>query len=140
MILAAGLGKRMLSQSSKLVHNVAGRPMVRHVVEAAKAAGVARPVVVIGNQADDVRRAVGENDKRVGFAYQDAQRGTGHAVLSAERHLAEYEGDVLILNGDLPVLRPDTLTRFADFHRSSGAPLSYPIIFCWHSFRCCSSW
>src|SRR5439155_1135321 len=49
---------------------------------------------------------------------------TGHAVLSAERHLAEYEGDVLILNGDLPVLRPDTLTRFADFHRSSGAPLS----------------
>ena len=124
MILAAGLGKRMLSQSSKLVHNVAGRPMVRHVVEAAKAAGVARTVVVIGNQADDVRRAVGENDKRIGFAYQDAQRGTGHAVLSAERHLAEYEGDVLILNGDLPVLRPDTLTRFADFHRSSGAPLS----------------
>src|SRR3989475_70452 len=124
MILAAGLGKRMLSQSSKLVHNVAGRPMVRHVVEAARAAGVARTVVVSGNQADEVRRAVGENDKRVGFAYQDAQRGTGHAVLSAERHLAEYEGDVLILNGDLPVLRPDTLTRFADFHRSSGAPFS----------------
>jgi bifunctional UDP-N-acetylglucosamine pyrophosphorylase/glucosamine-1-phosphate N-acetyltransferase len=124
MILAAGLGKRMLSQSSKLVHNVAGRPMVRHVVEAARTAGMARTVVVIGNQADEVRRAVGENDKRIGFAYQDAQRGTGHAVLSAERHLAGYEGDVLILNGDLPVLRPDTLSRFVEFHRSSAAPLS----------------
>ena len=56
MILAAGQGKRMLSQSSKLVHNVAGRPMVRHVVEAARAAGMARTVVVVGNQADEVRR------------------------------------------------------------------------------------
>ncbi|HKB07618.1 MAG TPA: bifunctional UDP-N-acetylglucosamine diphosphorylase/glucosamine-1-phosphate N-acetyltransferase GlmU [Candidatus Polarisedimenticolia bacterium] len=124
MILAAGQGKRMLSQSSKLVHNVAGRPMVRHVVEAARTAGMARTVVVVGNQADEVRRAVGENDKRIGFAYQDAQRGTGHAVLSAERQLAGYEGDVLILNGDLPALRPDTLSRFVEFHRSSGAPLS----------------
>ncbi len=124
MILAAGMGKRMQSQSTKLVHNVAGRPMVRHVVEAARAAGMSRTVVVVGNQADEVRRAVGENDKRIGFAYQDAQRGTGHAVLSAERHLLGYEGDVLILNGDLPALRPDTLHRFLEFHRASGAPLS----------------
>jgi bifunctional UDP-N-acetylglucosamine pyrophosphorylase/glucosamine-1-phosphate N-acetyltransferase len=124
MVLAAGLGKRMLSQSSKLLHNVAGRPMVRHVVEAARAAGMVRTVVIVGNQADEVRRAVGENDKRIGFTYQDAQRGTGHAVLSAERHLAGYEGDLLILNGDLPALRPETLTRFLEFHRVSGAPLS----------------
>src|SRR5439155_16111219 len=114
---------------SKLVHNVAGRPMVRHVVEAARAAGMSRTVVVIGNQADEVRRAVGDNDKRVGFAYQDAQRGTGHAVLSAERHLAGYEGDVLILNVDLPALRPDTLLRFVEFHLVSGAPLSLMTVF-----------
>src|SRR5439155_18088385 len=95
MILAAGMGKRMQSQSTKLVHNVAGRPMVRHVVEAARAAGMSRTVVVVGNQADEVRRAVGETDKRIGFAYQDSQRGTGHAVLSAEGHLLGYEGDVL---------------------------------------------
>ncbi len=123
MVLAAGLGKRMHSQSTKLVHLIAGRPMVRHVVEAAKAAGMARTVVVVGNQADDVRRAVGEGDKRVGFAYQDAQRGTGHAVLSAESQLAGYEGDLLILNGDLPALLPETLKTFVDFHRASGAPL-----------------
>src|SRR3989449_1807692 len=124
MVLAAGLGKRMQSQSTKLIHAIAGRPMVRHVVEAAKAAGMSRTVVVVGNQADEVRRAVGETDKRIGFAYQDSQRGTGHAVLSAEGHLLGYEGDVLILNGDLPALRPDTLHRFVDFHRASGAPLS----------------
>jgi len=124
MVLAAGLGKRMLSESSKLVHAVAGRPMVRHVVDAAKAAGMARTVVVVGNQADDVRRAVGEGDKRIGFAYQNAQLGTGHAVLSAETQLVGYEGDILILNGDLPALRPDTLKGFVEFHRASGAPLS----------------
>ena len=123
MVLAAGLGKRMHSQSTKLIHAIAGRPMVRHVVEAAKAAGMARTVVVVGNQADEVRRAVGENDKRVGFAYQDSQRGTGHAVLSAESQLAGYEGDVLILNGDLPALLPETLKTFIEFHRASGAPL-----------------
>src|SRR5437899_419612 len=124
MILAAGMGKRMQSQSTKLVHNVAGRPMVRHVVEAARSAGMSRTVVVVGNQADEVRRAVGETDKRIGFAYQDSQRGTGHAVLSAEGHLLGYEGDVLILNGDLPALLPETLKTFIDFHRASGAPLS----------------
>ncbi|OLD65450.1 MAG: UDP-N-acetylglucosamine diphosphorylase/glucosamine-1-phosphate N-acetyltransferase [Acidobacteria bacterium 13_1_40CM_2_68_5] len=123
MVLAAGLGKRMQSQSTKLIHAIAGRPMVRHVVEAAKAAGMARTVVVVGSQADEVRRAVGEGDKRIGFAYQDSQRGTGHAVLSAESQLAGYEGDVLILNGDLPALLPETLKTFIEFHRASGAPL-----------------
>ena len=123
MVLAAGLGKRMHSQSTKLIHAIAGRPMVRHVVEAAKAAGMSRTVVVVGNQADEVRRAVGEGDKRIGFAYQDSQRGTGHAVLSAESQLAGYEGNLLILNGDLPALLPETLKTFIEFHRASGAPL-----------------
>jgi bifunctional UDP-N-acetylglucosamine pyrophosphorylase/glucosamine-1-phosphate N-acetyltransferase len=124
LVLAAGLGKRMYSKSNKLVHIVAGRPMVRHVVEAAKAAGVARTIVVVGNQADEVRRAVGDGDKRISFAFQKDPLGTGHAVLSAERQLAGLQGDVLILNGDLPALRAETLGTFLEFHRSSGAPLS----------------
>jgi bifunctional UDP-N-acetylglucosamine pyrophosphorylase / glucosamine-1-phosphate N-acetyltransferase len=124
LVLAAGLGKRMYSRTSKLVHNVAGRPMVRHVVEAAKGSGAARTIVVIGSQADEVRSAVGDGDKRIAFSYQKDQLGTGHAVLSAERQLAGYQGDVLILNGDLPALRPETLQRFVEFHRASGAPLS----------------
>ncbi len=124
LILAAGQGKRMVSRWSKLLHPLAGRPMVRHVLEAARGAGVGRTVVVIGNQADEVRRAVGDGDKRIGFAYQKDQLGTGHAVLSAERQLAGYQGDILILNGDLPALRSETLRDFLQFHRSSAAPLS----------------
>jgi bifunctional UDP-N-acetylglucosamine pyrophosphorylase/glucosamine-1-phosphate N-acetyltransferase len=124
LILAAGLGKRMHSKVSKLLHAVAGRPMVRHVVEATREASVARTVVVVGNQADGMREAVGDTDKRIAFAFQKDQLGTGHAVLSAERLLHGYQGDVLILNGDLPALKADTLKRFVAFHRESGAPLS----------------
>lgn len=124
LVLAAGLGKRMHSRSSKLLHQVAGRPMVRHVIEATRSAGVGQAVVIIGNQAEEVRRAVGDGDKRLAFAFQKEQRGTGHAVLCAERHLRGYEGDVLILNGDLPAIRPRTLRAFMDFHRASEAPLS----------------
>ncbi|HZM70652.1 MAG TPA: bifunctional UDP-N-acetylglucosamine diphosphorylase/glucosamine-1-phosphate N-acetyltransferase GlmU [Candidatus Cryosericum sp.] len=124
LILAAGLGKRMQSRTSKLLHAVAGRPMVRHVIEATKGAGVARTVVVIGSQADEVRGAIGDHDKRIAFAFQKDQLGTGHAVLCAERQLQGHQGDVLILNGDLPSLRPETLQTFVAFHRSHGAPLS----------------
>jgi bifunctional UDP-N-acetylglucosamine pyrophosphorylase/glucosamine-1-phosphate N-acetyltransferase len=85
---------------------------------------VARSVVVVGNQADEVRRAIGDGDKRIGFAWQKEQLGTGHAVLSAERQLAGHHGDILILNGDLPALRPETLKSFVAFHRLSGAPLT----------------
>ena len=124
LVLAAGLGKRMRSRESKLIHSIAGLPMVRHVVEAIKAAGVSQAIVVVGNQAGEVRHAIGDTDKRCAFAYQKEQRGTGHAVLSAERQLQGYEGDVLILNGDLPALRQQTLRSFVDFHRASGAPMS----------------
>src|SRR5262245_35210438 len=124
LVLAAGLGKRMQSKWSKLLHPAAGRPMVRHVVEATKSAGAARAVVVVGNQADEVRQAVGDHDKRVAFAFQKEQLGTGHAVLCAERQLQGHAGDVLILNGDLPALRPETLRIFVAYHRAHRAPLT----------------
>ena len=124
LVLAAGLGKRMQSKWSKLLHSLAGRPMVRHVVEATKKVGVTRAVVVVGNQAEEVRQAVGDHDKRIAFAYQKEQLGTGHAVLCAEKLLDGHAGDVLILNGDLPALKPETLTAFVGFHRAHGAPLT----------------
>ena len=80
--------------------------------------------MVIGNQADEVRQAIGDHDKRIAFAFQKEQLGTGHAVLSAERQLQGHHGDVLILNGDLPSLRPETLSTFVAYHRAHGAPLS----------------
>ena len=124
LVLAAGLGKRMQSKWSKLLHSLAGRPMVRHVVEATKKVGVTRAVVVVGNQAEEVRQAVGDHDKKIAFAYQKEQLGTGHAVLCAEKLLDGHAGDVLILNGDLPALKPETLDAFVAFHRAHGAPMT----------------
>ena len=124
LVLAAGVGKRMHSRASKLVHPLAGKPIVRYVVEAALGAGVQRALVVVGGQGDDVRGAVGSHDSRVGFCVQDEPLGTGHAVLAAQRALKGLSGTLLILNGDLPSLRASTLQAFLEFHRHSAVPMT----------------
>lgn len=125
LVLAAGVGKRMHSRTSKLVHRLAGRPMVRYVVDAALQAGVQRVVVVVGDPAaGDVRAAVGNSDRRVGFCVQERPLGTGHAVLCAEKALQGLEGTLLILNGDLPSLRPATLEAFIEFHLRARSSLT----------------
>ena len=124
LVLAAGVGKRMHSRTAKVLHPLAGKPMVRYVVEAALEAGVQRVVVIVGDQAGEVQSAVGNRDRRVGFCVQERPLGTGHAVLSAEKALKGLEGTLLILNGDLPSLLPSTLRTFLDFHFQAGAPLT----------------
>ena len=109
IILAAGQGKRMRSATPKVAHPIAGRPVLRHVVEAARAAGADDIVVVVGPGADAgaVREAAGE---RVRFAVQPQPLGTGHAVESAREAAGDAE-NVLIMNGDVPLVLPDTLKR-----------------------------
>jgi len=123
-VLAAGVGKRMLSRASKLVHPLAGKPMVRYIVETALAAGATRVLVVVGSQAEDVREALRTKDRRVAFCVQEQPLGTGHAVLCAEKALKGAEGTLLILNGDLPSLRVETLKTLLDFHRQHRVPLT----------------
>ena len=113
VILAAGLGTRMKSDRAKVLHTVAGRPMIEYPVEMARAVGSARVVCVLGHQADAVRAAV---DQRFGagsieVAIQAEQRGTGHAVLQAEPQLGAHDGLVLILYGDTPLLTRAVLER-----------------------------
>ena len=124
LVLAAGVGKRMHSRASKLVHPIGGKPMVRYVVDASLDAGVQRVLVVVGNPAEEVRGAIGVKDKRVAFCVQDQPLGTGHAVLSARRALQGIDGALLILNGDLPSLRASTVRAFLKFHVEAGAPLT----------------
>jgi len=124
LVLAAGEGKRMHSSIPKVIHSLAGKPMVRYVVDAALEAGVQRVAVVVGNPSDEVRTALGERDRRISFCIQERPLGTGHAVLSAEKTLNGLEGTLLILNGDLPSLLPSTLRTFLDFHFQSGSPLT----------------
>ncbi len=120
VILAAGKGTRMKSDLPKVVHEVAGRPMVAWVVEACRQAGFASVILVVGHK-QEVVRAVFEGDGDVGFAVQSEQLGTGHAVMCAADLLSKVDGEAVVLAGDGPLLRASTLKRVLDKHRASKA-------------------
>jgi len=123
VILSAGKGTRMKSGLVKVLHPVAGRPMVAWPVEAARSAGAEPVVLVIGHQAE----AVGEYfkpAKDIRTALQEEQLGTGHAVSCSREALAGFNGTVLILCGDTPLLRFETLVRMIELHRSGNAALT----------------
>lgn len=107
LILAAGAGTRMKSTRPKVVHELLGKPLVRWSVDAARDAGCEHIVTVIGHGADQVAPVVADTVT----ALQAEQLGTGHAVMCAREALAEVEGSTVVLNGDTPLLRPDTIAR-----------------------------
>lgn len=123
LIMAAGKGTRMNSELPKVVHEVAGRPMVCHVVDACLRAGCERVVVVVGYQQERVRTALGGYGGRLAFAVQAEQLGTGHAVQCAEPALSglDPETPLLALAGDGPLIRAETLRALLDRHLASGA-------------------
>ncbi|MGZ8832702.1 MAG: bifunctional UDP-N-acetylglucosamine diphosphorylase/glucosamine-1-phosphate N-acetyltransferase GlmU [Thermoanaerobaculia bacterium] len=124
VILAAGLGKRMKSATIKILHRAAGRPIIEYVLDLAADLTDALPVMVVGHQRDAVQQAVGG---RARFAVQEQQLGTGHAVLQAAKIL-EASGlkgrRVLILSGDVPLTRPETLQKLLDEHERSQNALT----------------
>src|SRR5438270_7940014 len=120
IILAAGQGTRMKSATIKILHAAAGRPIIDYVVDLAGAVCERRPVMVIGHQRDAVQKAVGD---RARFAVQEEQKGTGHAVLQAAP-LVDAARRVLILSGDVPLTRPETLRRLLDEHERSQNALT----------------
>lgn len=113
VILAAGKGTRMKSKKSKILHEVAGRPIIDWVVRCALDAGSTRVVTILGHQSEVIeahlKKTFGE---LVSFAYQHEQLGTGHAVFCALDELAGYESKTLILSGDVPNLSSQTLSAF----------------------------
>jgi len=117
-ILAAGQGTRMKSSLPKVLHPVAGRPMVGYVLDAARALGPERVVVVVGYQAEKVETYLGDS---VTYVRQEPQLGTGHALLMAMEALGADEADLLLLYGDIPLVRSETLRRLLDHHRATGA-------------------
>ena len=123
VIMAAGEGKRMKSGLPKVLHPLAGRPMVQSVIRAARSAGVKDIVVVIGHGGEKVRPVLGR--MKVETVVQDVQRGTGHAVLQAYPLLKDYSGDVLILSGDVPLVRAATLKDVLDEHRKHSNVVTF---------------
>jgi bifunctional UDP-N-acetylglucosamine pyrophosphorylase/glucosamine-1-phosphate N-acetyltransferase len=120
LILAAGQGTRMASDRNKVMHDLAGRPMLGFPLAAAETLRPARLAVVVGNGADEVRAAFAD---RASFLLQAERRGTGHAVLQAQGFLAGFGGDVLVLYGDTPLLRAESLVQMAAHKAATGAEL-----------------
>lgn len=115
IIMAAGKGTRMKSDKAKVLHTLSGRPMINHVVDTASMSGVRDIVVVVGHQAENVKNIVSAEFK-VKFALQKEQKGTGHAVQCALPHLSEHTQHVLILSGDVPLIRHSTIKALVDHH------------------------
>jgi UDP-N-acetylglucosamine diphosphorylase/glucosamine-1-phosphate N-acetyltransferase len=118
IILAAGLGKRMRSPKAKVLHEIQGRPMLAYVIDVAQAIAGRSVIVVVGNQAEAVRRAV--SGAAVRYAYQDRQLGTGHAVLCALPQLPDDCEQVVVLCGDTPLLTAPTLKSLVQSHLAAG--------------------
>lgn len=123
IILAAGLGTRMKSDKAKVLHEIKGRPMVSYVVDTAMSVAGNKIVLVIGHQADLVRETVARQaDLR--YALQEEQLGTGHAVMCAMNALPVNTRHIVVLCGDVPLLKKRTLQRFVYDHRSHNRTLS----------------
>lgn len=122
VVIAAGKGTRMRSPLAKVLHPLAGRPLVVHVLEVARALAPQRLVVVVGHQAEAVRQACAPYG--VTCVVQEPQLGTGHAVAQAEPVLAAFAGDILVLYGDVPLLRPATVQALWDEHRRQRATVT----------------
>lgn len=119
VILAAGLGKRMGADLPKVLFPLKGRPLVNWVVEATCQAGMGRIIVVIGYKGELVKEALA--DAPVEFVWQHERFGTGHAVLQTEPLLVSHGGPVVILAGDVPLIRPTTIRDLTEVQRSANA-------------------
>jgi bifunctional UDP-N-acetylglucosamine pyrophosphorylase/glucosamine-1-phosphate N-acetyltransferase len=120
VVLAAGKGTRMKARRPKVLHPMAGLPIIGHVLRTAAALHPASVLLIVGHQADEVQRALA-GSPGLRFAIQEPQLGTGHAVLAAEPFVEGRTGTLVLLYGDVPLLRPATVERLVDHHRATGA-------------------
>lgn len=122
VILAAGKGTRMKSDLPKVLHDLDGKSLLRWVVDASRAAGLGPLVMVVGHQAERVEEQMAEHDAGdFRFVLQAEQNGTGHAVQMAEPELRALAGDVVVLAGDVPLIRAETLDELLAEHRGRQA-------------------
>ncbi len=119
LILAAGRGSRMKSDLPKVLHPLHGQPLIAHVLDEARALKPRRIGVIVGHGRELVKEAAAAAD--VEFVLQREQKGTGHAIRCAGRRFAAGEGDVIVLSGDVPLMRAETLRAFVTAHRRSRA-------------------
>ncbi|MCZ7558602.1 MAG: sugar phosphate nucleotidyltransferase [Bacteroidia bacterium] len=125
VIMAAGQGKRMNNPDlAKVMNTLGGIPLVQHVIRLARTAGADPIIVVVGHRREHVIAFLSEQEPDVTIAVQAEQLGTGHAVQQAIPALNDFDGDVLILSGDAPLTRPETLRDALAVHRESRASVT----------------
>ncbi len=122
LILAAGKGTRMKSGLCKVLHRVAGRPMMAYVLDTVKETGISKLSVIVGHQAVEVKQLFSETG--IDFVLQEPQLGTGHAVSVAAESLGSHHGPVLVLCADIPLLRSETLSKFMRYHEENKSRLT----------------
>jgi bifunctional UDP-N-acetylglucosamine pyrophosphorylase/glucosamine-1-phosphate N-acetyltransferase len=115
VVLAAGLGKRMKSSRPKVLHRICGTPMLQSVLSSVRKLRPERIIVVAGGHIGAIKEAIGVEG--ISYVIQKEAKGTGHAVLCARSGLQDFKGDILILNGDTPLIRHSTLRKFLTLHR-----------------------
>ena len=118
IVLAAGQGTRMKSKLYKVLHPVCGKPMVQHVVDHIGSLDAKRIVTVVGHGAEKVKEQLGKQSE---YVLQAEQLGTAHAVQQAEPVLGQLEGTTLVVCGDTPLIRPETMKALFDYHTSQNA-------------------
>jgi bifunctional UDP-N-acetylglucosamine pyrophosphorylase/glucosamine-1-phosphate N-acetyltransferase/UDP-N-acetylglucosamine pyrophosphorylase len=123
IILAAGMGKRMKSEKAKVLHEICGRPMINYVLAVATRIVDSQVIVVIGHQAEQVRHIVSQSYD-VQFAVQEQQMGTGHAVSCAVSAIADTAENVVVLCGDVPLIRLATLEEMIADHQTHRRDVS----------------
>ena len=123
IILAAGRGTRMRSDRPKVLHPLAGLPLIEHVVRAADSLRPVRTGLVVGHRSERVEAALAHRTS-LAYARQDEQRGTGHALLQAEPLFEGLAGTLVVLSGDVPLIRPETLARLVRTHADARAALT----------------
>ena len=122
IILAAGIGKRMNSDIPKVLHKVAGAPLILHSIRAGSALDPEKIIVVTGHDATIIENEVSKTEPQAAFAYQNQQNGTGHAVTCASKLLKDFTGNIIILYGDVPFISPETLAKMVS-ERQNGADI-----------------
>jgi len=123
IILAAGLGKRMKSSGAKVLHHINKTPMIRYVVEQAVQIAKQNVILVVGHQAEKVKKCVNENYNVI-YAFQEEQLGTGHAVSCALPSIPTSAKEILILCGDVPLLTQNTLNKLIYVHLNDACDLT----------------
>jgi len=122
IIMAAGKGTRMKSDLPKVVHLAHSKPMIIRIIDALNALNTEENVLILGHKKEKVLEVLGSD---VSYVVQEEQLGTGHAVKQAVPKLENYQGDVLIINGDIPLIRKETLIDFYNEYKKENAQLGH---------------